>query len=124
MSKRLMTRTQTCYLGFYKSFCIFFCIFLFFFGPEEKERKKKKKRKVVTYKKTKSCVKNSHPMSLPPPMVKYDAFGSDVPLAEPSWCALFSSFTTSSSSSSSLFFFLLVSNCRYNFRFDDVASRS
>jgi hypothetical protein len=57
-------------------------------------------------------------------MVKYDAFGSDVPLAEPSWCALFSSFTTSSSSSSSLFFFLLVSNCRYNFRFDDVASRS
>jgi len=67
-------------------------------------------------------------MSLPPPMVKYDAFGSDVPLAEPSWCALFSSssFTLRLSffffSPGSLFFFCRrrpsSANFRYNFRFD------
>ena len=52
-------------------------------------------------------------MSLPPPMVKYDAFGSDVPLAEPSWCALFSSSFTLRLSFFffvSLFFFLSSSS--------------
>ena len=65
-------------------------------------------------------------MSLPPPMVKYDAFGSDVPLAEPSWCALFSSSFTLRLS----FFFVVVVRRRrisviisVSMR-DDVASRS
>ena len=121
------------------SFFFAMIFFLFFLGSNKRggrlflhERKKKKRRKVVIIttrnnnKKTSNLsnqIKIRYMSLLPtPPMVKYDAFGSDVPLAEPSWCALFSSFTTSSSSS--LFFFLLVSNCRYNFRFDDVASRS
>ena len=64
-------------------------------------------------------------MSLPPPMVKYDAFGSDVPLAEPSWCALFSSSFTLRLS----FFFVVVRRRRISVIIsvsmrDDVASRS
>lgn len=45
------------------------------------------------------------------PLVRYEPFGSEVPLAEPSWCACFFSLPSLSSSSFAFFFFLsLIDN--------------